>query len=140
MRRLIPTVALLGLLAACTGSGGASNLDGTAWDFFAYDLGSGAVDVLPGTEPTIAFEAATLSGSDGCNNFTGPYTIDAGNMLDIGPLASTQRACEPDVDEQARVILMILDEAILFEKEEGRLFIRNADGEFLGYDEFQPPD
>ncbi len=41
---------------------------------------------------TIRFEAERVNGTDGCNQFSGPYKRD-GSKLTLGPLASTQMAC-----------------------------------------------
>ena len=135
MRRLILLVALFGfVLAACGGN--SSNLDETSWDFFAYDIGDEVVDKLEGTSPTVAFEGDVVSGFDGCNDFTGSYEISSGNMIVIGPLASTQKACEGDVLAQADVILSIISDAFLFEKTtDSELFIRTENARFVGYAE-----
>ena len=42
----------------------------------------------------VAFEAASLSGTAGCNGFSGPWTSTDG-VLAIGPLMSTKMACDP---------------------------------------------
>ncbi|GAB4156378.1 MAG: hypothetical protein Fur0046_36340 [Cyanobacteria bacterium J069] len=42
---------------------------------------------------TAEFAGDRLSGSGGCNRFMGPYQA-TGDQLAIGPLASTERACE----------------------------------------------
>jgi heat shock protein HslJ len=136
LKRLVLLVAVFGLgLAACGGET-ASQLDGTSWEFFAHSsLEDGIVDQLPGTEATIAFEGSSVSGSDGCNNFTGTYDLSSGNMIEIGPLASTRIGCEPAVMEQANLILSILDGSILYEKENDnqQLFIKDERQRFVGY-------
>lgn len=133
MRRLAVGVALLALLAAGCGEG-ASELNGTNWNFAGYEIGSGEVAALPGTSATIAFEDTTVSGSDGCNQFSGPYELSEGNMISIGPLAGTLMACEADVMEQADTIQAILDEAILYEKVDDRLIMRTQDVRYIAYD------
>ena len=140
MRQLVLLAALASLLLVGCSSGNLSNLDGTNWTFFGYDIGGGVVDVIPSTEPTIAFEGDTVSGSDGCNDFTGSYEISPGNMIEIGPLASTLKACEADVMAQADVILNIVSNAFLYEKtSDGQLIMRTQEARFAGYNEFQPP-
>jgi len=135
VRRLVPVVALVGLLLAACG-GNSSTLDSTSWDYFAYDIGDGVVEVLPGTQPTVTFEGDVVSGSDGCNDFTGSYEISSGNMIEIGPLASTQKACEADVMAQADVILSIMGDAFLYQKTtDSELFIRTESARFAGYAE-----
>lgn len=136
MKRLVLLVAVFGLLLAACGRENLSTLDGTSWEFFAHSsLEGGIVDKLPDTQPTIAFEGSSVSGSDGCNSFTGTYDISSGNMIEIGPLASTRMACDPAVMEQATLILSILDGAFLFEKENDnqQLFIKDERQRFVGY-------
>jgi heat shock protein HslJ len=48
--------------------------------------------VVDGTTLTATFNAGALTGSAGCNNFTGDYQAD-GASLTIGPLASTRMFC-----------------------------------------------
>lgn len=129
-------VAVLGVLLAACGRENLSTLDGTSWEFFAHSsLEGGIVDKLQDTNPTIAFEGSTVSGSDGCNDFTGSYDISSGNMIEIGPLASTRKACDPAVMEQADIILSILDDAFLYDKENDnqQLFIKDEAQRFNGY-------
>ena len=134
MRRFALLVALLGVLLAACGGETASQLDGTSWDYFAYDDGDGVVQKLPNTSPTLSFEGDVVSGSDGCNDFTGSYDLSSGNMIEIGPLASTQKACEADVMAQADVIMSILADTFLYEKSSGdELFMRTQNVRFLGY-------
>ena len=133
MRRLAVGVALVALLAAGCGEG-ASELEGTSWDFAGYEVGSGEVGAVPGTTATIAFEETTVSGSDGCNQFTGGYELSEGNMIQIGPLAGTLMACEPEVMEQADTILAIQGEVILYEKVDDRLIMRTQDVRYIAYD------
>lgn len=133
MRRLAVGVALVALLAAGCGES-ASELEGTSWDFAGYDVGAGQVAPVSGTSATIAFEDTTVSGSDGCNQFNGPYELSEGNMISIGPLAGTLIACEPDVMEQAATINTLLAEAILYEKVDDQLIMRTQDARFIAYD------
>jgi heat shock protein HslJ len=137
LKRLVLLVAALALLVAACGGENASQLDGTSWEFFAHSsLEGGIVDKIPETQATIAFEGSSVSGSDGCNTFTGTYDLSSGNMIDIGPLASTQKACDPAVMEQANLILSILGGAFLYEKENDnqQLFIKDERQRFVGYD------
>ena len=41
-------------------------------------------DMLPDVEVTALFEDGKVSGSDGCNNYSGAYTVD-GTSLTVGP-------------------------------------------------------
>jgi heat shock protein HslJ len=89
------------LLAAC-GDDSSSSDTTTAGETAAADALSGTrwtLDVagldVPGADkvlPTIAFADGSVSGSAGCNTFTGSYTV-SGDSLTLGQLASTQIAC-----------------------------------------------
>jgi heat shock protein HslJ len=49
--------------------------------------------VPEGVTPTLRLEDGQVSGSTGCNSFSGPYTLD-GTSLTFGALAATAMACE----------------------------------------------
>src|SRR5262249_2094236 len=77
-------------------------LEGTAWTAQEYNNGrGGVVTLLAGTEITARFENGRLAGSAGCNLYTAAYSLN-GNAIEIGPAASTRRACAtpPGILEQ----------------------------------------
>lgn len=74
-------------------------LDGTAWVLATLP----GRDLLAGTAATLQFAASRVSGSDGCNRFSGGFT-QAQGALQVAQLASTQMACPPEVMEQARAV------------------------------------
>jgi heat shock protein HslJ len=125
VRSVATMVMLVALpLAACAandaGSGGgasaaAQSLAGTAWDLAQYaPAGKSALTSVPdGVRATAEFTPDQISGSSGCNRFSGGYTTE-GDSIDIGPLASTAMACvgqamAVEADYQAR-----LDQAATF--------------------------
>jgi heat shock protein HslJ len=103
-------------------------LEGTAWYVTSYNNGREAVvGVLAGTEITLIFEKADLSGSAGCNNYFGGYTV-TGNTIAIDPPGSTRRFCEaPEgVMEQEAAYLAALESAATFRVEGDELWLRDA--------------
>jgi len=58
--------------------------------------------VLAGTSLFATFsQDGRVTGNDGCNNFSGTYTV-SGNQLTFDPnMISTKIACEPTIDQQA---------------------------------------
>jgi heat shock protein HslJ len=61
----------------------------------------------PDRQPHLVFGAeGRLSGADGCNRLTGPYTIK-GNGITFGEIAGTRMAC-PKTDEIAKRLLAAL--------------------------------
>ena len=64
-----------------------------SWDVTGYNNGKQAVvSPVAGSKLSAIFTADQVSGSAGCNTYSGGYTID-GTTIKIGPLASTQKAC-----------------------------------------------
>ena len=84
--------------------------------------------VLEGTTLTAGFSADfRVSGSSGCNTFSGTYNVD-GSSLTIGPLSATGALCEPEVMEQESAYLAALGSASGFTLEAGQLYILNGSG------------
>ena len=87
------------VVAACTGGPAASpgssavsgpGLVGSAWRLTALD----GQAPPPGPDVTLRFEADRVSGEAPCNTYSGAFTQDpARGRLQLGPLASTKRAC-----------------------------------------------
>jgi heat shock protein HslJ len=76
------------------------------------DDGNGALGgVLQGTTLTLAYDGERIAGSAGCNNYTGPATIE--DEVRIGPLVTTLMMCaEPEgIMEQEKRFLDLLQQA-----------------------------
>jgi heat shock protein HslJ len=65
-----------------------------AWYATSYNDGAGAVVSIDDTSVVLTFDATSVSGSAGCNQFNAAWSLDAG-VLVIGPVMSTKMACEP---------------------------------------------
>jgi heat shock protein HslJ len=106
------------------------DLAGSEWDVVQYNNGRMAVvSILNGTELTALFgDTGELSGSAGCNQYIGSYTID-GNTIQIGQLGSTMRLCpEPEgIMEQEQAFMAALQSAATFSIEGDMLQMRTAD-------------
>jgi heat shock protein HslJ len=106
------------------------DLSGTAWLTTSINNGNQAVvSLITGSELTAEFgKDGTLSGSAGCNSFTGSYKVD-GDKITIGPLASTMMACDqPEgVMDQEAQYLAALQSAATYSIEGNRLELRTAD-------------
>ena len=105
------------------------DLSGTEWNVTMFNNGREAVvGVIEGTEITTLFGAdGELSGSAGCNQYIGGYTVD-GNAIQIDQLGSTMRFCaEPEgVMEQEQAFLAALQSAATFSIEGDKLEMRTA--------------
>jgi heat shock protein HslJ/uncharacterized lipoprotein YbaY len=109
-----------------------NDLAGTSWNITNYNNGREAVvGVIADTNPTLTFgESGAVSGSTGCNNFTGTYTSDEVGSIEIGQLASTMMAClEPEgLMDQEMAILAALPAATVYTVQGSTLELRDAGG------------
>jgi heat shock protein HslJ len=101
-----------------------------SWEVTGYNNGAEAV-VSPIVETEVTAEFAddgTLSGSSGCNTYSGSYTVE-GDTVSIGPLASTRMACaDPEgVMDQEQQYLVALESAATWSIRGEILEFRNAD-------------
>jgi len=94
MIRLTPVLALVAL-AACepapntgTGPDAPLNLAGTSWRVQSI----AGVKVADPSQTSMTFDGSSVSGTFGCNRFNGPYSM-SGNLLTVGPAATTRMAC-----------------------------------------------
>jgi heat shock protein HslJ len=105
-------------------------LPGTSWSVTGFNNGKAAVvTTLAGTELSLDFAVGAVSGSAGCNAFTGPCTIE-GNALRCGPLAATQKLCArpAGIMDQETQFLAALGDAATFAVDGERLEIFRSDG------------
>ncbi len=70
----------------------------------------------------------TLSGFDGCNNFTGPFTAEATGDLSISNLASQRKMCQ---GETGQSFLNALEEVSNFNLEGDQLNLANHAGTLM---------
>jgi heat shock protein HslJ len=89
------------------GCGGAilspQTLEGTDWVI----LRVGEMDALADRPAEIAFTNGRVSGTTGCNRFSGSYDVNT-TALTLGPLAATKMACPGTAMEQENKLLAIL--------------------------------
>ena len=80
-----------------------------AWVLQSMTNAGTPVALIPGTTITATFtQAGLLSGSDGCNQYSGSYTL-SGSQIQVSPtLVSTMMACEPAVMDQAQAYTRML--------------------------------
>ncbi len=65
-----------------------------SWVVTSYADSPGSLVAVDDGSVTMAFDATTVSGTAGCNGFSGTWTQTGGTLV-IGPLISTKMACEP---------------------------------------------
>ncbi|MET0628716.1 MAG: META domain-containing protein [Acidimicrobiia bacterium] len=109
-------------------SGGADDLEGE-WTVTSYYTGDAIQSVVGGVELTADFDATTVSGNGGCNQFSGPVKI-ATSTIAIGPLVSTLIGCEGAIGTQEGQYLAALELASTYTVSGDRLDLFRADGGF----------
>jgi heat shock protein HslJ len=104
------------------------------WTVTGYYSGNAITSVLGGVTLTAKFEDGTVSGSTGCNTFTGTYETDGDNIT-MGPLATTRAACPtPELTTQESQYLIALGLARTFEVAGNRLdLFREGDTYAVSY-------
>ncbi len=108
----------------------APSLTKTRWVATSINNGTGAVQsVVAGSTVTAIFaEDGNVSGSTGCNSYSGTYKVD-GSALTFGPLASTKMACSSaDVGAQEASYLAALARVATFAFSGDHLQLRDATG------------
>jgi heat shock protein HslJ len=86
---------------------GARDLVGS-WEVTSFYTGNAISSPVTGSTLTATFTRQQISGNSGCNTYSGPYTATA-TSIEIGPLASTRRACaDPAVGDQEQQYLAAL--------------------------------
>ncbi|HPU38457.1 MAG TPA: META domain-containing protein [Microthrixaceae bacterium] len=104
------------------------DLAGTSWKGTGVNTGSALVTSALVEKVTLDFGAdGTVSGSDGCNTFTGTYTLDGANVS-FSELASTKKACAADVQEVADQYVAGLAAATKVERSGNSLTLRDDAG------------
>jgi heat shock protein HslJ len=83
----------------------------------------------------------TVSGSGGCNTFSGRYTQPDLVLLQIGPLVASQATCAPTVMQNEAAYLDALESALGYKTPEGKtLQINTATGLRLEFAPIAPPE
>jgi heat shock protein HslJ len=98
------------------------------WNINAYLQTSGQAfsSVVNGSNPTAVFGSdGSLSGTTGCNTFNGTYQTN-GDTITISPLATTRKACPPNLSDQEAGILAGFQTATHYEVTKGRATLFNG--------------
>ncbi|MEB3229299.1 MAG: META domain-containing protein [Synechocystis sp.] len=100
------------------------NLEATAWVLTESD----SIKPVNGTIAKIRFQGGRVSGSTGCNNFNGSYTV-TGNRLTIAEaIATTRKACPGELATQEQTLLQLLPQLSQFRvNDQGYLEMSDGD-------------
>ncbi|MGQ2976797.1 MAG: META domain-containing protein [Sphingopyxis sp.] len=125
-RRYRDTVTVIADGKTAKGCGGKilppTELAGTNWTFVSI----GGVAVAGGRPTALQFDGNRMSGSAGCNRFSGTYSVDGGT-LKAGPLMATEMACPGMELEQAFFKLMSTPVSLTF-ADDGTLILTGIEG------------
>lgn len=98
---------------------------GVAWALTTLQAAGGQPEMVGGAGLTITFGMdGRVTGSGGCNQFSGTYSADLGGTLTLSPLAATRIGCAaPIADREARYFAT-LREAIGYTLDDGGATLR----------------
>ena len=137
LRRILVVMGVIAVILLAAGcAGGGDSLAGTRWQAQDYYDPNNAADmstVLMDTSLTAEFgDDGQLSGSGGCNSYTGSYEAD-GDSLSIGPLGLTMMMCEqPEgIMDQEMAFLSALQSADSQARQGEQLHILNDEGQVV---------
>jgi heat shock protein HslJ len=98
------------------------------WNVDSFETAPGTVSaVLEGTTLDVVFGIGSVGGNAGCNDFTGTYGTN-GDLVRIGPLATTRKACADDVMTQEAAFLAALQGTSMVEQRAGTLNLTDLSG------------
>lgn len=97
------------------------------WHLVSID-GSG---LLEGTAIDATFAGGVVSGSAGCNSYSGGYEIDAPQFTVGPPIAVTARACETSIMDQELAYLVALETAQEFSISGDTLVVGTGGGDLV---------
>ena len=108
-------------------------LVGTTWRLTTIGGAGGTVSsTLAVTKVDAVFaEDGTVSGSDGCNRYSGPYTAGANGALTFGALMSTTMGCQRAVMDQAHAYMTALAAIATYTIDGATLKLFDANGNLL---------
>jgi heat shock protein HslJ len=106
-------------------------LQGTEWVLESLITGDAASSVRG--EPWLKLSAdGTLSGSTGCREFGGEYSI-VGDQVVTTTLHTTDQACTADMSEQDAFVLEVIGDGFTVALDGDRLTLGKPDGSGLDY-------
>jgi heat shock protein HslJ len=105
-----------------------SRLDGTAWRLEGWSVSS----LYPGDfDITAAFKDGQISGKSAVNSYSGPYTAGSSGDFSAGPLTYTEMAGPEPAMRAEGLYFELLDRARSYLVGDGRLTLRDANGNEL---------
>ena len=100
-------------------------LPGSAWKVITF------AGQTPLADHPITFEfdnEGNIAGDGSCNRFGGSCKIE-GDKIEVGPLRSTRRACQPEIMQQEHKFLALLAAATEWSIEGNQLVLTGSEGQ-----------
>jgi heat shock protein HslJ len=123
-----------GRLVETTTAGGdlvkvsAADLNGTSWNLLELKEGQ---PVTGDAQTTISFQGGRVTGSGGCNSYTGSFSLDGVNpfAMTTGPVVAAQKACPEPILSQEAAYFAALQNVSQWGYVFGRLALYYGDGQ-----------
>jgi heat shock protein HslJ len=125
MKILLPLLLTITTSLAMETNKASVALPGSAWQVTTF------AGQTPLADHPITFEfdnEGNIAGDGSCNRFGGSCKIE-GDKIEVGPLRSTRRACEPDIMQQEHKFLALLGAATTWAMDGDELVLTAPDGE-----------
>ena len=117
------------ILSACASKGASAILAGTSWKLVSYGPVENQIPAALGVETRVYFGIdGQVSGSVGCNQFSGNYE-EIGGKITFSMLVSTMMACPELQMTQESTAFQVMSGTVDFELEGNTLTIFDASGE-----------
>jgi heat shock protein HslJ len=98
-----------------------------AWKLTSFGAGDTLASALPDVEAGLTFnEDGTLTGTSGCNEFGGNYTVE-GDQITFGEVVSTLILCDTPIMEQEEAVQQVLSETATYQIDGNTLTIAKED-------------
>jgi len=118
---------LLGACSTMAPTDKATSLDGTNWVLSTLP----GKALVAGSFVTLRFEDGRVSGTDGCNRYSGAYTASGGQLQFDERMATTMMACTDPLMEQANAFMAALAQVRSYRIAAGQLILLSADDALL---------
>jgi heat shock protein HslJ len=96
----------------------------TQWQLEQYLQPLGQLTgVLPKTKITAEFEDKKISGSAGCNRYSGGYQLNKSEITFPGPITATMMACSTEISTQEQHYLKVLSGVASYQLQQNKLIL-----------------
>jgi len=125
MKLLLPLLLTITTSLAMETNQAPVRLPGSAWQVTTF------AGQTPLADHPITFEfdnEGNIAGDGSCNRFGGSCKIE-GDKIEVGPLRSTRRACEPGIMQQEHKFLALLGAATTWAMDGDEIILTAPEGE-----------